>query len=315
MSTNITSVALNTPLADVAQIMSQQHLTSVVVLAQGKPIGLVSERDMTALCAQLFAAKQPPSLRELMCSKIYCVPSADPISVAEQLMRQQKSRHIIATDSNGLLCGVLSDSDLQRAKQHEIEQQYKLTTFKVQKLNQQLEAAQLRLDKAAREDALLKIGNRVAMDEALALASSGANPYSIAVIDIDHFKRFNDYYNHRHGDQALIRVSQVAKMALEGSAQLYRQSGNTLLALFADDEQLDTSARLRTVLRGIAQLSIVHTTAPLGKISASIGLASCYTQQSEPNHVVFRALNARDVAKSNGGNQLFEDPEHQLRAA
>ncbi len=315
MSTNITSVALDTPLVEAANIMRQQHLSSIVIVEKGLPVGIVTEQDMSDLCARLLAGARPPALKELMNTKIVTINSSKPCEKAALQMQRHKTQHLIATDYDGLLCGLFNRADLLRARGLEMERQYNETSQRVFALNQTLEETQAALQSSLREDPLLGIGNRIAMDEALTAAATADTPYSIAVLDIDHFKRYNDYYNHAQGNQALIRVCQATQMILGEHAQIFRQSGNTLLALFVDDEHIDKHLLANTVLQGVSALSIEHATAPLGKLSASIGLACCFTQGTEPNHVVFRALSARELAKHNGGNQLFEDTDHQQRAA
>ena len=315
MTSNVTSIAVATPLVEMANIMESQQLSSVVIVEHGFPIGIISERDMSNLSAHLLRGGAPPELRQLMSANPVTVSADQHYEHAAELMRRHKIGHVIAIESTGRLCGVFNQSDLLRARLHEIENQYNSSAYRVTKLNQSLEASQAELDRVAKQDPLLGIGNRFAMDEALLTAAGSGRPYSVVVIDIDYFKRFNDYYNHASGDQALLDVCETSHLALNNKAKIFRQSGNTLLALFCDDELIDKTAYVETILQNVNDLAIPHTTAPLGKISVSIGIAHCFTQTSEPNHVVFRALNARDAAKQHGGNRYYLDTEHQQRAA
>lgn len=315
MTSNVTSIAVVTPLVEMANIMKTQQLSSVVIVEHGLPIGIVSERDMSNLSAHLLFGGQPPELQQLMSANLVTISAEKSCEHAAELMRRHKIRHVIAIEPTGLLCGVFDQSNLLRSRLYEIEHQYNATAHRVSKLHQSLEDSQAELDRAATQDPLLGIGNRFAMDEALLKAADSGQPYSVAVIDIDYFKRFNDYYNHAHGDKALLEVCQITRLALNNKARLFRQSGNTLLALFCDDELIDKTTYAENILQGVSDLDVPHTTAPLGRISVSIGISNCFTQESEPNHVVFRALNARDAAKQHGGNRYYLNTEHQQRAA
>jgi len=315
MTTNVMSTTVDTPLVELANIFSAQKLTSVVIVDNGIPIGIISESDMASLSAHLLGGRKEPSTRDLMNTKLVMASSEKSCEHAANLMRRHKTRHIVATDSAGLLCGIFNQSDLLRARLYLLEQQYNSSVHRIGTLHRSLEDSQAALERSTRQDPLLGIGNRYAMDKALTQAANDSLPYSVAVIDIDYFKRFNDYYNHLTGDKTLTSVCHAARIALNDKAKLFRQSGNTLLALFTDDHAVDKQEYARRIIAAIEELNIAHTTAPLGRITVSVGIASCYTSESEPNHVVFRALNARDEAKHSGGNSFSIDTDHQLRAA
>lgn len=315
MSSNVTSVTIDTPLSETIKILHQQQLSSIVIVEHGLPIGILSESDACGIATRLLEGAKAPKLRDAMSSKVVTVHAEKCCEHAAKLMLRHKIRHLVAVDATGLLCGLFNQSDLLRARKHDLEQLHAQANQELHKQQQQLDEYKGKLKRATREDSLLPIGNRVAMDEALSYTAAGGAPYSIAMIDIDHFKRYNDYYNHAHGDEVLLSVCFATQQVLRGKAQLFRQSGNTLMAIFGDEQNTNIEALTDKLLKAIRHLAIPHTTAPLGVISISIGLASCHIRGSEPNHVVYRALQARDQAKSNGGNQMFEDTEHQVRAA
>jgi len=315
MSCDVTSVASDTPLVEVVGALQQKPYSSIVVIEHGLPVSIISESDMSNLCVRLLDGVKAPKLRDVGNHKVVTVHAEKCCEHAAKLMTRHKIRHVVAVDTMGLLCGMFTQSDLLRARKHEQEQQHIRVTQQLKKKQQQIEKYKKQLKRAIREDCLLPIGNRVAMDEALSYAAASSSPYAIVVIDIDHFKRYNDYYNHAHGDDVLNQVCVASQQVFRAKAQLFRQSGNTLMAIFNDSEHGDINNLAAKLLKAVRHLSIPHTTTPLGVISVSIGLASCFTRGSEPNHVVYRALNARDQAKANGGNQLIEDTEHQVRAA
>ena len=83
-------------------------------------------------------------------------------------------------------------------------------TEKVHK-EQNLEASNHRLARQSITDELTGIGNRRCFDQTLAnewqRAARNGGPLSLLMLDIDHFKRYNDHYGHPAGDEALRRVA------------------------------------------------------------------------------------------------------------
>lgn len=97
---------------------------------------------------------------------------------------------------------------------------------------QRLEAVSSELQRTqelARTDPLTGFGNRRAMEELvrreIARSRRTAEPFSLAIFDIDHFKRVNDQFGHDVGDQALIHVANVVKASIREADEICRYGG------------------------------------------------------------------------------------------
>ena len=86
MTTSVTSIAVSTPLVEMANIMKTQRLSSVVIVAHGLPIGIVSEHDMSNLSAHLLCGGQAPELQQLMSSNLVTVGAEKNCEHAAELM-------------------------------------------------------------------------------------------------------------------------------------------------------------------------------------------------------------------------------------
>jgi diguanylate cyclase len=91
-----------------------------------------------------------------------------------------------------------------------------------------------------REDQLTGALNRRGMEEAmareLARAERMAAPLSLALLDIDHFKKINDSYGHQAGDQALVHLSKVTRQLLRPSDSLGRWGGEEFLIMLPNTD-------------------------------------------------------------------------------
>ncbi len=187
----------------------------------------------------------------------------------------------------------------------------------------------------AYHDELTTLPSRRAFNDALLRLQ---NPYSIAVVDIDHFKRFNDTYGHDTGDQVL-RLVAACLSRVTGGGQAYRCGGEEFNILFPGKttaEVLDHLERLRVTIessefrmrsgdrrqtpRGpdrrnertggrarkghaIRQLAQEKVPAPLS-VTVSIGVASSAKEDSVPDLVLQAADKALYRAKGNGRNRI-----------
>lgn len=187
----------------------------------------------------------------------------------------------------------------------------------------------------AYHDELTTLPSRRALNDALL---SLQVPYSIAMVDIDHFKQFNDQHGHDTGDQVLRLVA--AKLArVTGSGQAYRCGGEEFTILFAGkttDEVVEHLEQLRRAIeaarfrpRGVdrrqtprgpdrrtvrqrGRTRTGHAVRRLAQVegpgalsvTVSIGVAAATEEKPDPNQIMDAADKALYRAKGNGRNRL-----------
>ncbi|HEX8231751.1 MAG TPA: GGDEF domain-containing protein [Caulobacteraceae bacterium] len=156
-----------------------------------------------------------------------------------------------------------------------LETQLKDSTSEVARLRVHLE--QVRRD--ATTDALTNLANRKAFDEELERACAEADalkkPVTLAVVDIDHFKGFNDTWGHQTGDQVIRYVASVLARVAEPPRFAARYGGEEFGMIFPGEfsagvERLMDEVRAEVCSRSLKRRS---TNDDLGAVTISIGLA------------------------------------------
>ncbi|MCP9757711.1 EAL domain-containing protein [Aquitalea sp. S1-19] len=130
------------------------------------------------------------------------------------------------------------------------------------------------LQQQAVTDPLTRLGNRWALEQALAEVARRSNGqvYSLLLLDLDGFKRINDSLGHLVGDQLLQALAELLHRVLDGRGMLFRSGGDEFCALIADDAATLSAHVTQRLLPVLRQPFIVgrHEL----KVTASIGLAS-----------------------------------------
>jgi diguanylate cyclase len=152
-----------------------------------------------------------------------------------------------------------------------------------------------------RTDPLTGLGNRRAMDHMLAMQFSTmkryGTPFSLAVIDIDHFKDLNDQCGHQHGDQALCDLKDLLLGSLRDVDFLVRYGGDELVVVMPQTD-ITGAATVGQRLRSEVEWGTPFT--------VSIGVASA-TASDTPESLFRRADAALYRAKNSGRNCAFCD--------
>jgi diguanylate cyclase (GGDEF)-like protein len=169
----------------------------------------------------------------------------------------------------------------------------------------QVQAVQLAAQ--ARNDGLTGIANRRTWDYELARAcaastNSGA-PLSVALLDLDHFKAFNDRHGHVRGDLVLKETAAAWRELVDGRGLLARYGGEEFTVLFPN-----TSADLAETI-----LDRLRGAVSQGQ-TCSIGL-TVWDGDEDPDHLVARADEALYFAKRSGRNRLCVNEAGALRDA
>jgi diguanylate cyclase len=198
-------------------------------------------------------------------------------------------------------------SDMVR-KNRDLEQELRLSTAQITTLQE-------RLDQARREaftDALTGIGNRrcfdLALTETCERAILGEVELCLLLLDIDHFKRFNDTYGHRIGDQVLKIVGAKLRQMSRDIDTPARYGGEEF-ALLLVDAPLDAALKRADQLREAMASNYLRNVASgdvYGQITVSVGV-SRFRATDTVESFVSRADAALYQAKSDGRNRVVAE--------
>jgi len=286
----------NASVKEAVETLAASDQSCLIVLAGASPAGIVTERDVTRCYANALMMEQlaGASLAELMTANPLCVQEDTSYADALALSRSRKLRHLPVVNPGNQLIGVVTQGDLLDA--------YVLIMDKQALLENSIQELKL----LSLEDPLLKIGNRRAMEVDLSFTDAEAKrhhkSYAIALFDIDFFKRFNDTYGHRKGDQALHQVAQVVKQSVRESDRVYRYGGEELLVLMPESGAEEAGACAERVRESVQALNIPNEKADFGVLTISVGLAAAIAGDWQT--LVEEADAALYQAKSNGRNKL-----------
>ena len=130
-------------------------------------------------------------------------------------------------------------------------------------------------------DPLTQVGNRRRFDHALA-AEIGRHrrqdkELALLLLDLDHFKPYNDLYGHPQGDRCLIQLAQALSCLFRRPGELICRIGGEEFAVLLPETDQDKARSVgQRILQAVDALGIPHRASPTaGHVTVSIGLASC----------------------------------------
>lgn len=187
-----------------------------------------------------------------------------------------------------------------------LEEQLSAATVRIAKLRRELADAR----REAEVDVLTGIPNRRAFERSLrrtvAEAEAGAGgPFTLLMLDVDHFKRFNDLHGHRTGDNVLRVVGRLLADGVKAGDTVARYGGEEFAVLLADADLRVGAAvadRIRTSVEA-CRLVKKDSREPLGRITVSVGVAQ-YGPGESGSDLIHRADEALYEAKREGRNRV-----------
>jgi diguanylate cyclase (GGDEF)-like protein len=186
---------------------------------------------------------------------------------------------------------------------------------------EELQIANEHLEELASLDGLTGLANRRGFDRELERewqrAAERNRPLALMMIDIDHFKLFNDRYGHVRGDACLRAVGETLSLVtLEEAVLVARYGGEEFALLLPGLDIARTTALAEEARRAIEDLLIVHVEATSGFVTISIGVES---QVPEPGQSAADLVEAADralyAAKRRGRNTVVAQVPLLLSAA
>ncbi|MFG6667221.1 GGDEF domain-containing protein [Halomonas sp. HNIBRBA4712] len=193
-----------------------------------------------------------------------------------------------------------------------------LENLRVEQLRGELALRNAELERLSSLDPLTGLANRRALayhEEKLAKRQGSPLKAAVILVDIDHFKEYNDHYGHGEGDSCLRAVANAIKGACAPSDVVCRYGGEEFLVLQYDEEAPngdDVMAqkaliKAETIRQRIAELDIAHRTTQAGRVTASLGVCCATLDQRTTLKTLTRCADeALYHAKQQGRNRACQ---------
>lgn len=209
--------------------------------------------------------------------------------------------HAIASTLLDATSRAIQNNQLMRQQLQSVEQQ-------TQSL--QSEVSQLRDEVST--DPLTGLYNRKALSQRMheLLDSADEKPFSVLMLDIDHFKQFNDSYGHMIGDEVICRVGTAMKELLRSDDFPARYGGEEFTVVLPSTEIESAVDIARSIHQAIGKLVLVRrsTKERLPGITVSIG-AAAFRGGDDCDSLLERADQALYLAKKEGRNRIMTETQ------
>jgi len=187
---------------------------------------------------------------------------------------------------------------------------------RLQKSLEENDALRRDLAEQASRDPLTNLYNRRylagALPREMQRCERESKPLALVIMDLDHFKHYNDHYGHAAGDACLKAVARAIQASAKRSGDLAARFGGEEFVLLLPDTDASQALAVAEALRqSVAAMALPHAKSPLGRVTLSLGVAVSLPQArlgaEALLHSADTALYAVKKAGRNG-SQLAKEP-------
>ena len=214
-------------------------------------------------------------------------------------------RAFAAIATFGILAGAY------RIRVRRLTRQQTMLQALVAERTRELQESNAKLEELSTTDGLTGVTNRRGFDAALAnewrRARRTGQSVSLAMMDVDHFKAYNDHYGHQAGDQALRAVAQlIAAHGRRTSDVVARYGGEEFALLMPHTDTARVLIMVQDICNEVRRLALPHSKSPYGVVTISIGVATLYPRDGGTiEQLILDADQALYRAKEGGRNQAI----------
>ena len=190
------------------------------------------------------------------------------------------------------------------------QQQRDLAYQALRELQKELEEKNAELQRLSSQDGLTGLANRRTFDEFFQKewlrAARESSPLSLILIDIDHFKKYNDNYGHQGGDNCLRKVAQKLGETVGRPGDLVARYGGEEFVVVMPSTDMEGAASIAAALReNVVSMAEPHAySSTAGHVTISLGVATLKpTSEMAPETLIHKADEALYKAKEEGRNR------------
>lgn len=186
-----------------------------------------------------------------------------------------------------------------------------IDTTERKKIEKELKKANEKLKRLTYVDGLTEVNNRRYFEEfsdkEWNRAIRNSTPFSLIMIDIDFFKRYNDTYGHLKGDECLRKIAGITKQTIKRSVDFVARYGGEEFIVVLPDTDIEAAARLAEIIRvNVEATAIEHSDSSISKfVTISLGVASIIPKRNtKSDSLLSEADKALYRAKQEGRNRV-----------
>jgi len=149
------------------------------------------------------------------------------------------------------------------------------------------------------------------LDQAIYRAKRHSQPLTVVMIDVDHFKRFNDSFGHEAGDILLRELGRLLKVRVRREDIACRFGGEEFTLILPECSIANATDRMKKLALEVKALKLHHDGRALGPVTLSVGVAVFPEHGQTPELLLRRADEALYQAKLQGRDQIriaYTDP-------
>lgn len=274
---------------------------AVLVAEHGRLVGIMTTKDAVRLIKEGADIKAP--VEKYMTSPVWTLSHAETIKVAIDLLKEKKFKRAIVVDDDGKVLGIVTQRELVDITYGRWAELMKLHAHELGELVVMLQSANKKLQQETLTDPLTGVGNRRRINQVIESEigryyRQNMSPFSLLLLDIDHFKQVNDEYGHLAGDQVLKELCKKVLSLLRVTDEMARWGGEEFVVLLPT-----ASADHAAVLAERIRAEIAQGVTGGLNVTISVGLAE-YQRGESLETLVSRADQALYAAKNQGRNRV-----------
>ncbi|GEM_PF-3505912 len=212
--------------------------------------------------------------------------------------------------ARGNILGLLQIISSESVPTKQFDEMYNLAMTMSESIT--LALSNLLLREALREEAihdpLTGLFNRRYLEETLSLEllnhQRTKEPLTVAMLDLDHFKSFNDEYGHEAGDIVLKEIGNLLRRSLRGGDIACRYGGEELTVILSGSTVENALPRLDNIRQMIMHLCLYCRNKELPPVTVSIGMSEARPNETDVANLLRRADTALYQAKQGGRNKI-----------
>ncbi|MDX2368350.1 MAG: diguanylate cyclase [Colwellia sp.] len=302
LSTHLKYANMN--ISSIEIISQMDKLNDCIVLKddENNAKGIITTKDVVEMFGENKDLSKPIS--EYMSNPIQTINSTTPISTALEFVQSKHFKRLIVEDFGGEILGQITQEELLARIYSKWADVMRNNDTQLHKINRVLKDKATKYEELSAIDNLTGIFNRLMFEQKLKNEIERIHRYkvknfSLAIFDIDNFKKVNDTYGHIEGDNVLKRLVQEVKSHLRSTDVFSRWGGEEFVIILP----LTNVKKAKIAIENIRKIISSTIFNKVGTVTCSFGLTE-FNENDTFHSVIIRADEAMYIAKTSGKNRV-----------